>query len=151
MKYQRQTSGVFEKFKGNEECLQYFLNCFDIPELKNLSNLKCIPFSESLAESVQTGPDVEGFVIFNRFMEVYFINPSMNYIGFWGFRNFFTYRLAMKHRQLNDGIQRRVINIHNKQGINRTDVFNDIREFKVYNIYKYNEDLRSWILALFEV
>lgn len=151
MKYQKQLSEVFEKFKDNEECLQYFLNCLDIPELKDLKELKCVSFSDySLAESIQEDPKVSGFVIFNRVLEVYFISPTMNYIGFWGFRNFFTYRLALKHKSLNDGILRYVVNIHNKQDLNRKDHFNDIREFVVFNVYKYTEDLRNWILALFE-
>ena len=149
MKYQKEFSEIFEKFRSNEECLQYFLNCFEIPELKDLKELKCVPFSEnSLAQSVNSD-NVTGFVISNRVLEVYFISPTMNYIGFWGFRNFFTYRLAEKHRKINDGILRYVINIHNKQDLNRTDTFGDIREFKIFNVYKYTEDLRSWILALY--
>lgn len=149
MKYQKEFSEIFEKFRSNEECLQYFLNCFDIPELKDLKELKCVPFSEnSLAQSVNSD-NVTGFVISNRVLEVYFISPTMNYIGFWGFRNFFTYRLAEKHRKINDGILRYVINIHNKQDLNRTDTFGDIREFKIFNVYKYTEDLRNWILALY--
>lgn len=149
MKYQKEFSEIFEKFRSNEECLQYFLNCFEIPELKDLKELKCVPFSEnSLAQSVNSD-NVTGFVISNRVLEVYFISPTMNYIGFWGFRNFFTYRLAVKHRKINDGILRYVINIHNKQDLNRTDTFGDIREFKIFNVYKYTEDLRSWILALY--
>lgn len=149
MKYQKEFSEIFERFRSNEECLQYFLNCFEIPELKDLKELKCVPFSEnSLAQSVNSD-NVTGFVISNRVLEVYFINPTMNYIGFWGFRNFFTYRLAVKHRKINDGILRYVINIHNKQDLNRTDTFGDIREFKIFNVYKYTEDLRSWILALY--
>ena len=151
MKYQKQLLEVFEKFKDNEECLQCFLNCFDIPELKDLKELKCVSFSDyPLAESIQEDPKVSGFVIFSRVLEVYFISPTMNYIGFWGFRNFFTYRLALKHKSLNDGILRYVVNIHNKQDLNRKDHFNDIREFVVFNVYKYTEDLRDWILALFE-
>lgn len=149
MKYQKEFSEIFERFRSNEECLQYFLNCFEIPELKDLKELKCVPFSEnSLAQSVNSD-NVTGFVISNRVLEVYFISPTMNYIGFWGFRNFFTYRLAVKHRKINDGILRYVINIHNKQDLNRTDTFGDIREFKIFNVYKYTEDLRSWILALY--
>lgn len=149
MKYQKEFSEIFEKFRSNEECLQYFLNCFDIPELKDLKELKCVPFSEnSLAQSVNSD-NVTGFVISNRVLEVYFISPTMNYIGFWGFRNFFTYRLAEKHRKINDGILRYIINIHNKQDLNRTDTFGDIREFKIFNVYKYTEDLRNWILALY--
>jgi len=149
MKYQKEFSEIFEKFRSNEECLQYFLNCFEIPELKDLKELKCVPFSEnSLAQSVNLD-NVTGFVISNRVLEVYFISPTMNYIGFWGFRNFFTYRLAEKHRKINDGILRYVINIHNKQDLNKTDTFNGIREFKIFNVYKYTEDLRSWILALY--
>lgn len=149
MKYQKEFSEIFEKFRSNEECLQYFLNCFDIPELKDLKELKCVPFSEnSLAQSVNN-ENISGFIISNRVLEVYFINPTMNYIGFWGFRNFFTYRLAEKHRKINDGILRYIINIHNKQDLNRTDTFDGIREFKIFNVYKYTEDLRNWILALY--
>ena len=151
MKYQRDLSDIFEKFRSNEECLQYFLDSFEIPELKNLKELKCSLFSEnSLVQSVN--PDnVTGFVISNRVVEVFFINPTMNYIGFWGFRNFFTFRLAEKHQKINDGILRYVINIHRKPDPNRADTFNDIREFIICNVYKCSEDLKNWIEALYGV
>ena len=95
MRYQKQFSDVFSKFKENPECLQYFLNCFEIPELKDLKDLTCKEFSEHpLAESVQTDPKISGFVISNKAVEVFYISHTRNYLGFWGFRNFFTYRLA---------------------------------------------------------
>lgn len=149
MKYQKQFSSVIEKFRTNEECLQYFLSCFEIPELKNLKNLRCSMFSDNLLAR-KSDPEIEGFVIFNNDIEVYFISPSANYIGFWGFRNFFTYKLAVNHKHLNDGVYRYVLNVHNKQDLNRKDSFNEIREFWIYNIHKYTEDLRSWILALYK-
>lgn len=150
MKYQKDFSNVFEKFRTNEECLQYFLNSFEIPELKDLTELKCTGFSDnSLVQSVNP-ENVSGFVISNKALEIFFISPSMNYIGFWGFRNFFTFRLAEKHKKINDGILRYVLNIHNKQDLNRTDTFNDIREFQIFNVYKYNEDLLNWILAIYQ-
>lgn len=149
MKYQKQFSSVLEKFKSNGECLQYFLNCLEIPELRDLRDLKCTMFSDSpLAQSSDSG--IEGFVISNTDIEVYFVSPATNYIGFWGFRNFFTYRLASQHRKLNDGVLRYVINIHNKKGNNRMESFNDIREFWMYNISDCPEGLKEWTDTLYE-
>lgn len=153
MRYQKEISkDIFDKFRDNEECLQYFLNCFEVPELRDLKDLRCLLFSEySLAESAQEEPKIDGFVIFNKQIEAYVISPSRNYIGFWGFRNFFTFRLAQKHHELNDGILRYVLNIHYRPDPNRTDAFNDIREFKVYNVCKLGEDLKNWTETLFEM
>ena len=151
MKYQKQFSDVFSKFKENPECLQYFLNCFEIPELKDLKDLTCKDFSEHpLVESVQTDPKISGFVISNKVVEVFYISHTRNYLGFWGFRNFFTYRLAEKHKQINDGIMRYVLNVHYRPDPNRTDTFNDIREFQIFNVYKQNDDLKSWLETIFE-
>lgn len=150
MKYQKHLSEVFDKFKINPECLQYFLNSTEIPELQNLRDLQCSLFFEnSFVQSVNT-EHVDGFVMGNRQVSVFFISPSDMYLRFWGFRNFLTYRLAKKHHQINDGILRYVVNIHNKDGNNRTDTFNDIREFQVINIYKKSEDLQNWLYALYE-
>lgn len=150
MRYQKIVNKeVFEKFKDNEECLQTFLTCTGIPELANLKDLGCIDFSESgIVQRINAG-NVEGFIIGNKEIEVFIINPSLDYIRFWGFRNFFTYRLAKKHSDMNDGVLRYIINIHNKEENNRVDEFNLIKNFKIYNIYRVPEDLMEWIKALF--
>lgn len=150
MRYQKIVNKeVFEKFKENEECLQNFLDSSEIPELTNLKDLVCIDFSESkVVQSVNAG-NVEGFIIGNKDIEVYIINPSLDYIRFWGFRNFFTYRLAKKHSNMNDGVLRYVINIHNKEENNRVDKFNLIKNFEIHNIYRVPDNLMEWIKALF--
>lgn len=140
---------VFERFKDNEECLQNFLDSTEIPELANLKDLGCIDFCESgVVQSINAG-NVEGFIIGNKEIEVFIINPSLDYIRFWGFRNFFTYRLAKKHSNMNDGVLRYVINIHNKEENNRVDKFNLIKNFKIHNIYRVPDDFMEWIKALF--
>lgn len=150
MRYQKIVNKeVFEKFKDNEECLQNFLTCTEIPELANLRDLGCIDFSESRVIQLVNSGNVEGFIIGNKEIEVFIINPSLDYIRFWGFRNFFTYRLAKKHSDMNDGVLRYVINIHNKEDPNRVDEFNHIKNFKIYNIYRVPENLMEWIKALF--
>lgn len=150
MRYQKITNKeVFERFKENEECLQTFLDSTEIPELANLKDLGCIDFCESgIVQKINAG-NVEGFIIGNNDIEVFIINPSLDYIRFWGFRNFFTYRLAKKHSNMNDGVLRYVINIHNKEENNRVDVFNLIKNFKIHNIYRVPENLMEWIKALF--
>lgn len=150
MKYQKHLSEVFDKFKINSECLQYFLNSTEIPELQNLKDLQCSLFFEnSFVQSVNT-EHVDGFVLSNRNVSVYFISPSDYYLRFWGFRNFLTYRLAEKHHKLNDGILRYVVNVHLKNDLNRTDTFREIREFQIFNIFKPSEDLKNWMYALYE-
>ena len=152
MRYQKIVNKeVFEKFKDNEECLQNFLTCTEIPELANLRDLGCIDFSESRVVQLVNSGNVEGFIIGNKEIEVFIINPSLDYIRFWGFRNFFTYRLAKKHSDMNDGVLRYVINIHRKPDPNRVDTFNDIREFIIFNVYKCSEDLKNWLEALYGV
>lgn len=150
MRYQKITNKeVFERFKENEECLQNFLDSTEIPELANLKDLGCIDFCESgIVQSINAG-NIEGFIIGNKDIEVFIINPSLDYIRFWGFRNFFTYRLAKKHSNMNDGVLRYVINIHNKEENNRVDKFNLIKNFKIHNIYRVPENLMEWIKALF--
>lgn len=150
MRYQKIVNKeVFERFKDNEECLQNFLDSTEIPELANLKDLGCIDFCESgVVQSINAG-NVEGFIIGNKEIEVFIINPSLDYIRFWGFRNFFTYRLAKKHSNMNDGVLRYVINIHNKEENNRVDKFNLIKNFKIHNIYRVPDDFMEWIKALF--
>ena len=150
MRYQKATnSEIFERFKDNEECLQNFLTSTEIPELANLKDLKCMDFKESKVVQIVNAGDVDGFIIGNNDIEVFIINPSMDYIRFWGFRNFFTYRLAKKHSDMNDGITRYVINMHNKEENNRVDRFNLIKNFEIHNIYRVPDDLMEWIKALF--
>lgn len=142
-------SDVFPKFKENQECLQNFLNSTDIPELANLTDLVCLDFKESGVVQLVNQGNIEGFIIGNKEKEVFIICPSLDYIRFWGFRNFFTYRLAKKHSDMNDGVLRYVINIHNKEDLNRVDAFNNIKNFKIYNLYRVPEDLLEWAKALF--
>ena len=45
---------------------------------------------------------------------------------------------------------RYVLNVHYRPDPNRTDTFNDIREFQIFNVYKQNDDLRNWLETIFE-
>ena len=74
-------------------------------------------------------------------------------MGFWGHRNFFTWRLAKKHSNNNDGIKRYVINFcYRYEPCNKIDKFDIIKDFYIINIFVDNmtDDQKQWLRAIFK-
>lgn len=152
MFYQLQFTDVVNKFLSNEEYLECFASMFDIPE--RMDNLKGYFFDESeIISWVQREPTIDGFVLENQYVQLFFISPSKNYMGFWGHRNFFTWRLAKKHSNNNDGVKRYVINFcYRYEPCNKTDNFDIIKDFYIINIFVDNmtDDQKQWLRAIFK-
>lgn len=151
MLYQLEFSDVIHNFLSNEEYLKGFLSALGYPE--NTFTVKAQLFKDSEFVSwVQRQPTIDGFVISTNGFEIYVISPSKNYIGFWGHRNFFTWRLAKRHDNKNDGVRRCVINLLYKPESNKTEEFDIIKNFYVLNLYKDKipEDLAQWFGAIYK-
>lgn len=154
MDYQIPFSNVIDDFLQNKECLETFLDCLDITELKGLTDLRGEIFDwDEFARLAQSDKYIDGFVIKNNDVRIYVINPSKQYIKFWGHRNFFTWRLAKKHSNNNDGIKRYVINFcYRYEPCNKTDKFDIIKDFYIINIFVDNmtDDQKQWLRAIFK-
>lgn len=153
MEYQVYFSDVINNFLNNEECLENFLDSLNTPELTKLKGLSGELFSDNeLVKQVQSDRKIDGFVLSNMYLQVYVISPSHNYIGFWGHRNFFAWRLAHRQSWRNDGVTRYVINfIPDRYENNKCESFTRIKNFYIINIYleNHNECLQNWLDALY--
>lgn len=151
MLYQLEFSDVIHNFLSNEEYLKGFLSALGYPEQEFTVKGRLFKDDEFVSW-VQRSPTIDGFVISTNGMEIYFISPSKNYIGFWGHRNFFTWRLAKRHDNKNDGITRCVINYMYRSESNKTEEFDIIKNFHILNLYegKIPEELKQWLQAIYK-
>lgn len=151
MFYQLEYSDVINNFLDNDEYLNGFVSALGIDGEHN--NLTGTLFeNHEFVKWTQRSPTIEGFVIENPDVQYFVISPSKNYMGFWGHRNFFTWRLAQRHSWKNDNKTRYVINFIYKSENNRVDTFNNIKNFFVINLYIENitDDLQQWLQALYK-
>ena len=154
MQIQFKFSDVITDFLNREECMQAFLNATGISELQNLTQLHGSTFEQDIIATRSQGRDViNGFVISSAKKSVYVITPCYDYMRFWGHRNFFTWRLAKNHDNVNDGVERHVINILPQDwNRNSTQQFNVIKNCYIHNIYVINltDELKEWLDALYK-
>lgn len=152
MKIQFDFTDIIDNFLANEECMRAFLNATEIDVLKDLNNLKGDKFqNDVIAVRSQKGEGIAGFVISTAGKKIYVISPCYDYLKFWGYRNFFVWRLAKNHDNANDGIERHVINILPQESKNKTSQFNVIRNCYIHNIFVSNlsDELKEWLDALY--
>lgn len=152
MDYQIPFSNVIDDFLQNKECLETFLDCLDISELKGLTDLRGEIFDwDEFARLAQSDKYIDGFVIKNNDVRIYVINPSKQYIRFWGHRNFFTWRLAQRQNYKRDGTVKYVLNFIFKNEFNKIEHFDTIDNFYVINFYmnNANENVKNWLNAIY--
>ena len=152
MDYQIPFSNVIDDFLQNKECLETFLDCLDISELKGLTDLRGEIFDwDEFARLAQSDKYIDGFVIKNNNVRIYVINPSKRYIKFWGHRNFFTWRLAQRQNYKRDGTVKYVLNFIFKNEFNKIEHFDTIDNFYVINFYmnNANENVKNWLNAIY--
>lgn len=153
MDIQFKFSNIINDFLQNRECMQAFLNATKVDELQELGNLHGDLFvNDVVAVRSQQGSDkIDGFVISSERKKIYVISPCYDYLKFWGWRNFFTWRLAKNHDNVNDGIERHVINILPQENRNKTVQFDIVKKCYIHNIFINNisDELKEWLDALY--